>query len=330
MRSVAFRQTTRRINRLSSLLCVFQLIAAIAIAQNTPGLTVRTELRQNMQTILPAGALGPDDMVEITVSDCPELTRNFRVDADDKLTLPLLSKPITVAGATPIALTEKIRQALIHEQILTDPIVTVSVLEYRSRPVSLVGAVIHPLTFQVTGNVTLLDAIAMAGGLSPTAGGEILVTGAHGTQPGYVQEISAHDLIAGASPSLNLKLYGGEDIRVPEGEKVFVAGDVLRPGMYSMQNDAEMTVIKAISLSSGLAPFSAHTAYIYRRKATGTDREEVTIQLNKIMAHKAPDIALRADDILYVPTSTGKKMATSFLMQMTGVGQAAAGFALVQ
>lgn len=282
------------------------------------------------QTILPSGALGPDDMLEITVTNCPELSRTFRVGADDNLTLPLLTKPIPIAGATPIQLTEKIRQALVREQILTDPIVNVSVLEYRSRPVSIVGAVNHPLTFQATGQITLLDAIAMAGGLSPTAGGNILVTGAHDSPQGAVRVISAHDLIKGTAPALNLKLYGGEDIRVPESEKVFVAGNVLKPGMYPMQADAEMTVIKAISLSSGLAPFSAHTAYIYRRQATGTDRDEMKIELNKIISHKEPDIALRADDILYIPTSTGKKVASSFLMQMTGVGQAAAGFAIVQ
>jgi polysaccharide export outer membrane protein len=329
MRTIIGRRTIGTIPHVFLLGFTLSCIVTAA-GQNIPTLTVRSQMRPSAETILPSGTLGPDDMLEITVSDCPELTRTFRVSADDTLILPLLTKPIPVAGSNPSQLTEKIKQALIHEQILTDPIVNVSVLEYRSRPVSLVGAVNHPLTFQVTGQMTLLDAIAMAGGLSPTSGGEILVTGAHDAQPGTVKVISAHELLKGASPALNLKLYGGEDIRVPEGEKVFVAGNVIHPGMYAVQSDAEMTVIKAISLSSGLAPFSAHTAYIYRRQPTGTERDEVKIELSKIISHKSPDIALRADDILYVPTSTGKKMATNLLMEMTGVGQAAAGFALVQ
>jgi polysaccharide export outer membrane protein len=269
-------------------------------------------------------------MLEVTVTHCPELTRTFRVNADDTLTLPLLNKPIAVRGATPVQLTDKIRQALIEQQILTDPIVNVSVLEYRSRPVSLIGAVVHPLTFQATGHVTLLDAIAMAGGLSPTAGGNIRVTGAHGSAPDSVRVISAQDLIHGHTPSLNLRLYGGEDIRVPEAEKIFVAGNVVHPGMYPMPNDSEMTVVKAISLSSGLGHFSGHTAYIYRRQSSGTDRTEMKIEVNRIIAHKSPDIALQADDILYIPTSNGKKFASTMFTQITGIGQAAAGFAIIQ
>lgn len=311
-------------------LCTAASLSSVCAGQDVPTLNIRPNVGYTQQTILPSEALGPDDMLEITVTHCPELTRTFRVNADGTLTLPLLSQPIPARGDTPVQLTSKIRQALIDQQILTDPIVNVSVLEYRSRPVSLVGALNHPLTFQATGNVTLLDAIAMAGGLSPTAGGDILVTGAHGSAPGSVRVISAQQLLHGHTSSLNLRLYGGEDIRVPEAEKIFVAGNVVHPGMYPMPNDSEMTVVKAISLSSGLAHFSGHTAYIYRRKSTETDRTEIKIEVNRIIAHKDPDIALQADDILYIPTSNGKKFASTMFTQITGIGQAAAGFAIIQ
>lgn len=306
------------------------VLSNIAVSQAVPGLTLRPEVQPVAGAILPSGTLGPDDMVEITVSHCPELTRNFRVSADGTLSLPLLGKPVQVSGFTPIEVTEKIRHALIQEQILTEPVVNVSVLEYRSRPVSVVGAVNHPLTFQATGQINLLDAVAMAGGLSPTAGGNILVTRGNGSNANAVESIPVRELLSGRAPALNLPLHGGENIRIPESDKIFVAGNVLHPGMYPMQSDAEMTVVKAITLSSGLAPFSATYAYIYRRKANGTDRDEVKVALNRIVAHKEPDVALRADDILYVPTNDGKKLASRVFTEITGVGQAAAGYAITR
>src|SRR6185436_5005604 len=98
--------------------------------------------------------------------------------------------------------------------ILVDPVVTVTVMEYQSRPISVAGAVKSPTTFQASGAVTLLEAINRAGGLSPDAGLEILVSRrrSDGSPVGPARRITVKALIDDADSTVNLKLLGGEEI----------------------------------------------------------------------------------------------------------------------
>jgi polysaccharide export outer membrane protein len=282
--------------------------------------------------ILPAESLGADDLLEIMVSYCPELTHSFRVSSDGSLSLPLLHQKLKVDGLTPSQVGQLVRDALVKEGVLADPTVNVSVLEYRSRPVSVVGAVNHPLTFQATGNSTLLDAVAKAGGIAPDAGGSLIITNLNPSAEGTVKTarvIRLNDLLRGADPGLNVRLNGGEEIRVPEASKIFVAGNVRRPGMYPMLSDSDTTVVKAITLSEGLDTYSAPTAFIYRRHGSSADRDELKVPLNRIMAHKEPDIPLMADDILYIPGSDAKRLTSKILSQLAGFGQTAGAGVLI-
>ena len=297
------------------------------VANQIPAATV-----QAGAVALPAESIGPDDLLEIMVPYCPELSRTFRVGSDGSLALPLLKHPIAVSGMLPVEVGEQVKEALQRDQILNDPVVTISVIEYRSRPVSVIGAVNHPLTFQAVGETTLLDAIARAGGLAPSAGTTILVTrrvsGSDGSGSNKSKEtlasISASSLLASSDPEVNLRLHGGEEIRVPETGKIFVAGNVRRPGMYAMQSDMETTVVKALALSEGLQPYSANVAYIYRRRGPGEERREIKVPLSRIMSRKDMDVALLSDDILFIPENGGKKMTSKVLNQIAGFGQTTA------
>ncbi len=125
---------------------------------------------------LPTQRVGPDDLLSVSVADCPELTRNFRVLGDGTLALPMLKERIPAKDKQPGQIEQEISDALVREQLLVRPVVSVSVAEYRSLPVSVLGAVRHPITFQAAGEVTLLDALTRADGLSQEAGPEILVS----------------------------------------------------------------------------------------------------------------------------------------------------------
>ena len=92
--------------------------------------------------------------------------------------------------------------------------------------------------------------------------------------------------------SLNVKLEGGEEIRVPEIGKVFVLGNVHKPGAFAMQDAAETSVLKMLALSEGLLPFAAKQAYIYRRKPDAAAKDEIPIPLDRIMGRKSPDVML--------------------------------------
>jgi len=275
---------------------------------------------------LPVEKIGRDDLIGITVYDSPELTRTVRVDSDGAIRLPMVKQHISAAGLYPIELEKAITTALIQESLLVDPVVTVSVVEYRSRPISVVGAVKNPVTFQATGTVTLLDAISQAQGLSENAGSEILVSrqplGTTDKSVTLTQRISVHGLISGEDPTLNLHLEGGEDIRVPEAGRIFIVGNVKKPGAFYITDGSESSVMKALALSEGLDTFSGHKAYIYRLESSSDGRNEIPVDLKKIMDRKTPDVPLMANDIFYIPNAAGLRASLKVLETSIGVGTA--------
>jgi polysaccharide export outer membrane protein len=203
--------------------------------------------------------LGPGDLIYVTVANCPEVTRSFRIAADGDVLLPLLHGPVHAAGSRPDDLGRVIAKALVADHILIQPSVSVAVLEYRSRPVSVTGAVKHSVTFQATGPVTLLDALARADGLAADAGPELLISrpSEAGNTPDETTRIPLKELLSRADSSLNIALRGGETIRVPAAQKLYIAGNVKIPGEYPLAETGKSTVIKALALCQGMLPYAA-------------------------------------------------------------------------
>lgn len=115
---------------------------------------------------LPTQSIGPNDLIGVKVYAAPELSGTIRVGADGFIRLPMLKQRIKADGLMPGELERVVAEALIQEQLLVNPFVTITVVEYHSRPISVVGAVKLPVTFQAIGVVTLLDALTRAGGLT--------------------------------------------------------------------------------------------------------------------------------------------------------------------
>ena len=302
-------------NKLCSAILAAAFCAAV-LAQHEPARPpVATSFTDGSN--LPQEKIGRDDLVGIYVYDSPELTRTVRVSVDGAIRLPMLKERIPAAGLYPVDLEAAIAAALTKEQVLVNPIVTVSVVEYRSRPISVVGAVKTPLTFQATGIVTLLDAISRAGGLAENAGPEILVSRPQVDPDGHattlVQRIPVRGLVNAADPALNVRLEGGEELRVPEAGRIFVVGDVKQPGAFLIQDGAESSVLKALALSQGLLPYASKTAYIYRTEGGAGGKNEIPIELRKIIDRKSPDVPLLANDIVYIPDNSGRRNTMSAL-----------------
>jgi polysaccharide export outer membrane protein len=275
---------------------------------------------------LPTEPVGPDDLLALSVYDSPELTRTVRVDADGNIRLPMLKDPIQVRGMVPSQLESAIAKALTKGNVLVDPIVTVTIVEYQSRPVNVVGAVKNPLVFQATRPIPLLDAIARAGGMKEDAGSDIVVSKEvmrEGKPTRITQTIPVRKLIDNADPTLNVMLHGGEEVLVPEALKIYVVGNVKKPGAYPIRNDEETTILQLLALSEGLTPFSAKVAYVYRRSPGGT-KTEVSVPLAKIMKRQSPDVPLQANDILYIPDNNGKRLTAETLDRIAGLGSGAA------
>jgi polysaccharide biosynthesis/export protein len=275
----------------------------------------RTSLMEEVgKDNLPAQKLGIDDLVAVSVYDAPELTRSVRVEPDGTIHLPLLKEGVQAAGLLPRELEAGVAAALKSGEVLVDPVVQITVVEYHSRPIAVMGAVKKPVTFQAVGAVTLLGALARAEGLSDEAGTEIVLT----REDGAVERIPVKRLLNEADPAVNFVLHGGEEIRVPEAGKIFVVGNVRKPGAFLVRDGSEDSVLKLVALAEGLAPFSYKQAFIYRAK------QEIPIELDQILKRKTPDVPLQVGDVLYVPDNKGKRLTATVLDRIAGFGSATA------
>jgi polysaccharide export outer membrane protein len=294
---------------------------------SSPGATVYsgpTIAELNPATNLPIQKLGPEDLISLSVYDSPEFSRTVRLGTDGTIRLPMLKSSIHVAGLLPDEAATAIADALRSAQLLVDPFVTVSVSEYHSHPVNVGGAVKSPTIFQAIGQVSLLDAISRAGGLADTAGPTIIVTRPNGSsETPSVQRIPVKTLLAGTDPELNIKLTGGEEIRVPVVDNVIVQGNVVKPGEYPVLDPLSLnTVTSAIAQAQGLAQYADHNAFIYRTDDQGV-KHTIPVPLWDILQRRKPDMILQARDTLYIPDSPRRRITQTALNSVTGVAGSA-------
>jgi polysaccharide biosynthesis/export protein len=314
-----------KVTTLRTLLSVVVFVSTV-IAQ--PARRIAPESGSN----LPSQPVGPNDLIAVSIYDSPELSRTIRIAADGSFSLPMLKQRLTAGGRYPADLEGAISAAFREEQILVNPVVTVTIAEYHSHPISVSGSVKMPLVFQAEVPTTLLEALARAQGLTADAGREILVSRPQPAVDGkslmLTRRIPVRSLFDNADPDLNISLTGGEEIRVPEIGKIYVMGNVKKSGAYPVQDGSDTTVMQMLALAEGLAPFSQGTAFIYRREAGGS-KNEIAVPLDKIMKRQAPDVALTANDILYIPDNRRKRIGIAALEKILLFGGTAGATALI-
>ena len=271
-------------------------------------------------TNLPAHKISPNDLIGVSVYDAPELTRTLRVSADGMIALPMLKRGIRAAGLLPEELEKSITETLKTDEILVRPIVTVTMIEYNSRRVSVVGAVTSAQTFQVIGETRLLDALAKAGGPSLEAGPVLLLR----TESGATRTVDLTKLLSGDSEGMNVVLEGGEEIRIPAARKIFVVGNVTKPQAILVRQPADASVLRLLAQVEGTTPYFSDVAWIYRDDPVTKERKQIAVPLKKILQRKADDIQLLAEDIFYVPDNSRKRRSADIGKALLGTGQNAA------
>ena len=269
--------------------------------------------------------LGTGDLLHIEVFDVPELSREVRVGVSGYISLPLLPTKVRASGLTAFQLEEKLAELLQANGLVSHPQVTVYLKEQRSQPITVTGAVVHPFVYQAIRPATLLEVLTEAGGIANDAGNTVIVTrptkeasageakasdvpGATPAAPMTIT-INLNDLLESGDMKFNIPLVGGDVVTVPRAGVVYVVGAVDRPGGFVLANDREqMTALKVLALAGGLRPTAKPRQGVILRKNWDTgQREEVAVDLSRILERKAEDIRLQASDILFVPDSTGKK-----------------------
>lgn len=134
------------------------------------------ELSANLRTMPHDYVIGTGDLLSIYVFDVEELSRDVRVSQTGTIGIPLVPVRIHVAGLTEIQAEQKIAELLEANGLVTHADVSVSVKEHKSKPITVVGAVTHPMVYEADHPVTLLEVLAEAGGISNDAGDTIIVS----------------------------------------------------------------------------------------------------------------------------------------------------------
>ena len=278
--------------------------------------------------------IGPDDLVQITLynitvtdSGLTPRTVTLRVSQQGIVSLPLIGE-VKVSGLTSSGLERELQRQ--YEKYIYNPQVGVLVTEYRQR-VSVIGAVLKPGVYELSGPKTVIDLLALAGGVTDRAGTQVHIYRQGSNGP----EIQVIDLLVLASNAslldannaslLAMPVQGGDIINVPAAGMFFVDGAVRSPGSYPLGRRYSLT--QALAIAGGInVDLSSSDITIFRRKST-SGVEPITVDVEAIYAGSATDPQIEADDMILVPINGFKYVYQKVFGQVLSWGISAAGVA---
>jgi polysaccharide export outer membrane protein len=263
--------------------------------------------------------VGPEDVLGIDILGQDKLSRILRVNGEGEITLPLVGM-VKVGGLT-VQQIEKSLAKLYDAQFLVDPQITVVVKEFRHQRVAVTGAVEKPGPYEIIGPRTLLEVLALAGGLKGQPSGFVNVirhqnapdlakTMKAGTAQPIVSKtetmvIDLRRLVSGEDPYLNIMVQNGDVVNVPFAGTAYVMGGVKKPGNFPVMGN--VTVSQAVALGGGIDPIlGTNDITVMRVDEQGTP-VSINTNLKSIIARKDPDFPLKDNDVVVVKESTIKK-----------------------
>lgn len=268
--------------------------------------------------------LGPFDLISVQVPDLDEnftADRSFRLDQHGDVNLPFVGI-VHAGGLTTDAFAKQVEAGL-KGRILKNPQVIVTVTEFHSQPVSVLGEVNSPGLHQIAGEKNLFAALSAAGGFSENLGNTITIT--RNLKWGRIPLPDSHDdptgqfsvgsmrvktVLKALDPSENIPLMPDDVITVSRSEVVYAVGSVNKPGGFELGQNENLTSLQVISLAEGLSKTAAPSrAIILRVDPTSKARTQIPVNVKTLLAGNSPDIPLQANDILFIPNSRMKSTA---------------------
>ncbi len=275
--------------------------------------------------------LGAGDQIEVTVLRLPEM-QALAASLDDTgaIDLPLVGR-IDAGGKTPEQVQGAITEAL--SSFMREPSVRLRVVATSSRPVSVLGAVKQPGVHQLKGDMRLMEVLSLAGGLREDAGysikiarmleqGELPLPNSKIDDSGRfsLAEIDLTSLIGNENPAHNILIRPQDVITAPRARLVYVIGDVNKSGGFVLAERQSMSVLQALALAEGLkGTASPRKARIIRPIDGSSEKDEIAIDVKRILSGRQEDMALYPEDVLFIPNNTAKsagKVALSALMDV--------------
>jgi len=242
--------------------------------------------------------IGADDVLAISVFGHDDLTKTTKVSPVGLINFPLIGN-VHAAGRSVDEVSVEIQDRLAKD-FLVDPHVTVSVWEYLSQWVNVIGEVAKPGRYYMTGPTTIVDAISQAGGLRATAGETVLVARRSGEAnpdaAGEILRYSTASLLSEEKASVIVRLRPGDVINVLAREVFYVSGDVRNPGAYPLERGTTLT--KAITMAGGAGSGAAGSAELIHEE--NGSQQRLSFTLRDIEERKVQDPALRPGDVVVV------------------------------
>jgi polysaccharide export outer membrane protein len=272
-------------------------------SQNPSSPALAAPAQQSGSTQAPsAGGLivGAGDLLVVSVYGASDFNTEVRVADSGEVSLPLIGS-VHVAGLTVEQAETLVQQRLSEGGYFTNPQVSIFEKEYATQGISVLGEVQKPGIYPLLGSRALFDAVSAAGGLTPKAGNTITIT--HRGNPKEAKTVTLPPNQA-FTPENNIPVFPGDTVVVSKAGIVYVVGDVRMPSGLVMEN-ARLTVLQAIAMAQGTnTTAKLDKAVLIRKSSDGP--EQIPIPLTRIMAAKAPDMALQPEDIVFIPRSEGK------------------------
>lgn len=269
--------------------------------------------------------IGPEDLLDIDVFQVKELKTMGRVSSQGYIKFPLVGS-IRVSGLTVSELEDELARQL--GKYLEEPAVSVFVKEYRSQQITVMGAVKNPQVYSVSGQKYLLDMLSMAGGLTREAKNLCYIQKIYEADPSGVMHgetivVNLDKLLMEGYADLNVPLFSGDIIHVPENDVFFVDGAVESPGSFHMKGS--ITLTQALSMAKGLKYEAVRGGIRIYRDNGGPEREVRIVDYDAILAGDSPDMLIEDRDIIIVPKSGVKNffkgLATNLNLGIFSVGK---------
>ena len=242
--------------------------------------------------------VGPQDVLLITSYDQADLSGKFTIEADGTFTYPLIGR-FKAGGLTLRQVEAGLKKRLVDEGYFRNPQVTVAVDTYKSQKVFIVGEVRAPGTYTLSGNMSLVEALARAGSTLPTASGEAVIVHAGDNASGPTLPVKDEDdpnvvrvdlrQLQDGVASQNPTLRDGDTVFVPHAESVYVSGQVKNPGAYPLLQPRTTTVLQALSLAGGVTDRGSTNRVQIIRIVDGSKKE---------INAKLPDLVKPGDTIV--------------------------------
>jgi polysaccharide export outer membrane protein len=235
--------------------------------------------------------LGPGDTIRVTIFQNPDLTAETRVSERGAILYPLIGE-VAVGGLTPAGAAARIAAELKQGKFIKDPQVSVSVLQLRSRQVSVLGHVGRPGRYALDDpSLKLTDILALAGGISPGGDHTVTVVSKHDGKVAK-REVDVPAMYRSGDLSSDVEVHNGDTIFVPQAPVFYIYGEVQRAGVYRLEPD--MTVMHALSVGGGLTLHGTTRGLKINRRMPDGKLRKLDVQLAD---------AVQADDVIHVRES---------------------------